>query len=170
MFFQLFSTIKVNLEAKMIRSAYFVLFFFSSTKKSPFLAVLTWFLILGKIQDGDHFGAVTGPPAAPPPIKYTSSCREHQRLSTEGKIVSKYCNISKTLGGPIHPTPLYHCGGMNLHVRPRVTNKNGTITKQFKKLPPVKNRSTLLCFALYRVLWPFCFPISASHTVHTKKR
>ena len=38
------------------------------------------------------------PPAAPPPIKYTSSCREDQRRSTEGKIVSKYCNLSKTQG------------------------------------------------------------------------
>ena len=77
------------------------------------------------------FGDVTGPPAAPPPIKYTSSGREYQRLSTEGKIVSKHCNISKTLvGGSIHPTHLYHGGGMNLHVRPGVNNKNGTIRKQ----------------------------------------
>ena len=47
------------------------------------------------------------PPAAPPPIKYTSSCREDQRCSTEGKIVSKYCNLSKTQGegGSITPTP-----------------------------------------------------------------
>ena len=45
------------------------------------------------------------PPAAPPPIKYTSSCREDQRRSTEGKIVSKYCNLSKTQGegGSIPP-------------------------------------------------------------------
>ena len=50
--------------------------------------------------------------------------------SLEGKIVSKYCNISKTLGGGgVHPPALYHGGGMNLHVRPRV-NKNGTIRKQ----------------------------------------
>ena len=47
------------------------------------------------------------PPAAPPPIKYTSSCREDQRRSTEGKIVSKYCNLSKTQGegGSITPPP-----------------------------------------------------------------
>ena len=37
------------------------------------------------------------PPAAPSPIKNTSSCREDQRLFTEGKIISKYCNMSKTL-------------------------------------------------------------------------
>ena len=62
------------------------------------------------------------PPAAPPPIKYTLSCREDQRLSTEGKIVSEYSNISKTLGRvPSTPvSPLYHGGGMNLRVRPSV--------------------------------------------------
>ena len=56
-----------------------------------------------------------------PSIKYPSSCREDQRLSTEGKIVSKYCNISETLGGGgVHPLPLYHGGGMNLRVCSRV--------------------------------------------------
>ena len=66
-------------------------------------------------------GDVTGPSAAlaPPPIKYTSPCREDQRLSTEGKIVSKYCNISKSLEGEgsVHPFFLYHGGSMNLPVR-----------------------------------------------------
>ena len=55
-------------------------------------------------------------PAAPPPIKYTSSCREDQRLSTEVKIVSKYCNISKTLGRgsntPSPPPPPCTTGGV----------------------------------------------------------
>ena len=55
-------------------------------------------------------GDVIGPPAAPPPIKYTSSCTEDQRLSTEGKNVSKHCNISKALEegweGSIHPPSL----------------------------------------------------------------
>ena len=69
--------------------------------------VSTWFLILDKIQDGDNVWWRHRPPAAPPPIKYTSSCREDQRLSTEGKIVSKYCNMSKTQGGvPSTPPPL----------------------------------------------------------------
>ena len=80
------------------------------------------------------FGDVIGPLAAPSPIKYTSSCGEYQRLSTEGKIVSKYCNVSKTLGGGGASTPppctTVHGGGMNLHVRARVNNKNGTIRKQ----------------------------------------
>ena len=119
-FFQFLSTIKVNLVAKIMQSAYLCVIFHVKHKKTPFLAVLTWFLILGKIQDGDHCWWRHRPPAAPPPIKYTSSCREDQRLPTEGKIVSKYCNISKTPArGSVHLS-LYHGGGMNLRVRPRV--------------------------------------------------
>ena len=76
----------------------------------PFLAVLTWFLILGKIQDGGqdghHYWWRHRPPAAPPFIRYTSSCWEDQRLFSEGKIASKYCSIPKALGrGPWPPPP-----------------------------------------------------------------
>ena len=106
---------------------FYVLFFHVKHKKWLFLAVLTWFPILGKIQgggqDGDHCWWRHRPAAAPPPIKHTPSCYEDQRLSTKGKIVSKFCNISKTPGrGSIHPSPppLYHGGGMNLLVRARV--------------------------------------------------
>ena len=104
------------------------MFYFSSRaqKKISISRGLTWFLILGKIQDGGQDGDYCWwrhrPPAAPLPIKYISSCREDQRLSTKGKVVSKCCNTSKTLGGgggSIHPL-LYHSGGMNLHLRPRV--------------------------------------------------
>ena len=99
---------------------YKVLIYKLSTKKLPFIPILTWFLVLGKIQDGNHCWWRHKPPAAPPSIKYTLSCWENQRLSTYGKIVSKYCNISKTLGrDSIHP-PRYHGGDMNLLVRPRV--------------------------------------------------
>ena len=45
-------------------------------KQLPFLGVLTWFLILGKIQDGDHCWWRHRPPAALPFIKYTSSCQK----------------------------------------------------------------------------------------------
>ena len=47
-------------------------------------------------------------------------------LSTEGKIVSKYYNISKPPGRgsinppPPRPAPFYHDGGMTLRVRPKV--------------------------------------------------
>ena len=47
------------------------------SQKLLFPAVLTWFLILGKIQDGsqdgDHCWWRHRPPAAPPPMKYTCS-------------------------------------------------------------------------------------------------
>ena len=42
----------------------------------------TRFQFLGKIQDGDHFWRRHRPPAAPPPIKYSSSCWEDKRLFT----------------------------------------------------------------------------------------
>ena len=109
MFFQLLSTIKVNLVAKIMQRAYLCVTFHLKHKKLPFFTVLTWFLILSKIQDlgqdGDH-------------------CWRHRplaALSTESKIVSKYCNILNP------PSPsLYHgggSGGMNLRVRLRVNKK-----------------------------------------------
>ena len=102
-----------------------------SAKHSFILTVLTWSLILDKIQDGAEDGHHVWwrhrSPAAPPPIKYTSLFREDQRLSTEGKSFSKYCNISKTLRGEgghqqtISPPPLlYHGWGLTFHVCPRV--------------------------------------------------
>ena len=70
------------------------------------------------------FGDVTNLQQRHHPIKYTSSCREDQRRSTEGKIVSKYCNTSKTQGGgsinPHSPYLVHNGGGMTLRVRPRV--------------------------------------------------
>ena len=97
-----------------MQRAYLCVTFHLKHKKLPFFTVLTWFLILSKIQDlgqdGDHCWRHS-PLAAPPPIKYTSPCYDGQRLSTESKIVSKYCNILKTLGrGSIQPpSPLPPC-------------------------------------------------------------
>ena len=107
----------------------FMCYFTCRAQKLPFFAVLTWFLILAKIQVGDHCWWCHRPPASPPPIKYTSSCWADQTLSTEGKIASKYCYISKPLGrGSINPPPpLYHGGGMDMHVCQRfksVENKS----------------------------------------------
>ena len=117
-----------------MQRAYLCVIFHLKHKKLPFFTVLTWFLILSKIQDlgqdGDHCWRHS-PLAAPPPIKYTSPCYDGQRLSTESKIVSKYCNILKTLGRgsiqpPSPPPSLYHgggSGGINLRVRLRVNKK-----------------------------------------------
>ena len=54
-----------------------------------------------KIQDGDHVQCRRhSHPAAPhhPQNIPHISCREDQRLPTEGKIISKYCNTSKLKG------------------------------------------------------------------------
>ena len=69
-----------------------------------------------------------------PPI----SCREGQRLPTEGKIISKYCNTSKLKGRsfinnlppPPHPPPRpkYHGGDMILRVRRSKLNTAHTCT------------------------------------------
>ena len=128
MFFQHHSPIKVKLVDKMMQSTYLCVILHVKLKKLLILTVLTWSLILDKIQDrvgdGDHVWWRHRSPAAPPPIKYTRFCGENQRISTEGKIVSKYCNRSKTLrgeGGHQPPPPhLYHGWGMTLHVCPRV--------------------------------------------------
>ena len=77
-FFQLLSTIRVNIVAKIMQSAYVSVIFHVKHKKIPLLAVLTWIQILGKIryggQDGDHCWWRHRPPAVPSSIKYTSSC------------------------------------------------------------------------------------------------
>ena len=91
--------------SKVLIKCYFIC---EAKKKLTVLSGFTWFLIvLGKIedggQDGDHIWWCHSLPAAPSPIKYTSFCREDQKLSTEGKIVSKCWNIknsrvSRTVG------------------------------------------------------------------------
>ena len=75
--------------------------------------MLTWFLILGKIQGSDHYWWRHGPPAAPPPIKYISPSWKDQRVSTKGKIVGR---------GSINPLPFVSRWGVDLRVRPRVNN------------------------------------------------
>ena len=96
--------------ATIVKSAYSCIIFYVKHRKLPFLAVVTWFPILGKIQDGgkdgDHCWWRHRPAAALTLLKYTFPCQEDQRFLTEGKIVSKYCNISKTpRRGSIHPPP-----------------------------------------------------------------
>ena len=105
-FFNFLSTIKVNLVLKSCKVLIYVLFFISSTKTTISLG---FNLIYKKSKMATIIGDVTGPSAAPLPIKYTSSCTEDQRFSTEGK----------TLSGVGPSTHLYHGGGKNLHVRPK---------------------------------------------------
>ena len=52
MFFQLFSILRAKLANKIMQSAYLCVILLVKYKKLPFLGILTWFLILGKIQVG----------------------------------------------------------------------------------------------------------------------
>ena len=56
------------------------------TRQAQKITILTWFLILGKIQDGGQDGNLCWwrhrPPAAPPHIKYTSSFWWYQRQNS----------------------------------------------------------------------------------------
>ena len=89
-------------------------YFTCQAQKLPILAVFTSFLILCKIkdggQDGDHLLRRHRPPAEPPPIKYTSPCREDQRLSIEGNL--RETGFHQPFPHP-HPPPapnMYHGG------------------------------------------------------------
>ena len=116
-FFNFLSTIKVNLVLKSCKVLIYVLFFISSTKTAISLG---FNLIYKKSKMATIIGDVTGPSAAPLPIKYTSSCTKDQRFSTEGK----------TLSGVGPSTHLYHGGGKNLHVRPKYEKQRYIIQQQ----------------------------------------
>ena len=112
MLFQLLSKIEVKLADEMLLNAYLcvILHIHGKHKELPFITILTWFLIFGKIQYGSQYGHHIWwryrPPAGSSPIYLTL-------LPTEGKIVSKYCSISKTLGKDSFNsscTTLYHVG------------------------------------------------------------
>ena len=52
------------------------------------------------------FGDVTDLQQRHHPIKYTSSCREDQRLSTEGKSFRNITTYQKPRGWGVHESPL----------------------------------------------------------------
>ena len=92
-----FSAIKVKL-AGLKGAKYLFMCYLTCQDQNLIPAAVSRFLIPTKIQ------------AAPPPIKYSSSCWEDQKLSTKGKIVSIYRNISRTLGRGFAPhPPLWFC-------------------------------------------------------------
>ena len=95
----------VKFADKMTQNNYLCVIIHVTYKTLLILTVFIWFLFLGKIQDGDHVWWSQKPPAVLLHTKYISSCQEDQELSTEGKIVSKYCNISKKKGSINRPPP-----------------------------------------------------------------
>ena len=99
------------------------------SQKLLFPAVLTWFLILGKIQDGsqdgDHCWWRHRPPAAPPPMKYTCSLvMKIKGFPLKVKLFPNTATYQKLGRGiPSIPPLLCHGGCMNLRVRPRIKIK-----------------------------------------------
>ena len=134
MFFQLLSTIKVNLVAEIMQRAYLCVTFHLKHKKLPFFTVLTWFLILSKIQDlgqdGDHCWRHS-PLAAPRTHKIYLTLLRRSKAFHWKQNRFKILQHIKNFGEGFHPTPppppsLYHgggSGGMNLRVRLRVNKK-----------------------------------------------
>ena len=127
MFFQLLSTIKVNLVAKIMQSAYLCVIFHVKHKKLPFLAVYTWFLIPGKIQDGGqddhHCCDVAGLQHRHHPWKIRHLVKKIKGFLLKVKSFHNTATYQKLEEGVPSP-PLYHGGGMNLRVRPRVNALN----------------------------------------------
>ena len=113
--FQLLSTIKGNLGAKIMQNAYLCVIFHVKHKKLPFLVVLTWFLILGKIKDGHTINWWRHrPPAAPLSLKFKKikgfplKVKSFQNTVTYQKLWGRVPSTQPPL-----PT-LYHAKGMNL--------------------------------------------------------
>ena len=122
-----------------MQSNYLCVILHVKRKKVLIHTVFTWFLIFDKIQDSGQDGAHVWwrqrPSAAPPPIKYTSSCREDQRLSTEikgfPKLFQNNATYQKPKGVLSTPPPPPPCTtvGVWLNVRPRV--KGDSIAKWY---------------------------------------
>ena len=115
-------------------------------------------LIFDKIQDGCQDGYHVWwrhrPPAAPPPIKYTSSCREKIKgFPLKAKSFRNTTIYQKLKGGFINP-PLYHGGGMTVRVCTRVNasfhrSEKVIIFNEWKSRSLRWNRRSLLRIMTY---------------------
>ena len=109
-------------------------------------------------------------------MKFSSFFRENQRLSNEGKIFSKYCNISETQGRdsinppPPHPPPPCTTVGLRLCVYFRGLNKqNISALKIFLRhirnrvnheIPRICLKHALVLPKLINFHWCFFFFVS----------
>ena len=90
-------------------------------QKSTIFAVYTWFLILGNIQDGDHCCDVTGLQQRHHQWNIRHLVKKIKGFLLKVKSFQNTATYQKLAGGvPTPHPPLYHGGGMNLRVRPRV--------------------------------------------------
>ena len=113
-------------------------------------------LIFDKIQDGcqdgDHVWRRHRPPTAPPPIKYTSSCRENIKgFPLKANTFRNTAMYQKLKGGSI---TLYHGGGMTLRVCPKVNasfhcSEKVIIFNEWKSRSLRWNRRSLLRLMTY---------------------
>ena len=126
--------IKVKPVNEMMQRAYLNVILHVKHKKLSFIAILTWFLILGEIQDGNHFWWRHWPPSAPPPVNkiinnnwinliFLSRSKAFHWRQNRFKIL-QIILIKNSVEGFHPPLPLIPRWGMNLRVRTRVTLLN----------------------------------------------
>ena len=113
---------KVKLVDEVMQSAYLCIILHVKHKKLPFIAVSNRFLIIGNIQDGCHCWWHHRLPAAPPPNKiYLILLRRSKAFHWRLNRFEILQHIKNTGEGFHQPSlPLYHGGGVNLRVHPRV--------------------------------------------------
>ena len=121
-FLKLFSTIKMDIvTAKTMQSAYSCAIFHVSYKKITFLAVLTWFLVLGKIQDSGQDGE-----------NIPHLVKKIKDFPLKGKSFRNPATYQELRGGApsTHPSspPLYYGGGIILQFCVYVRGLNLIIT------------------------------------------
>ena len=117
-------------------------------------------LIFDKIQDGcqdgDHVWRRHRPPIAPPPIKYTSSCRKNSKgfplKAKSFRNTAMYQKLKDGFNQP--PPPLYHGGSMTLRVCPKVNasfhcSEKVIIFNEWKSRSLRWNRRSLLRLMTY---------------------
>ena len=107
----------------MMQKAYLNVILHVKHRKLSFIAILTWFLILGEIQDSDHCWWCHRPPAAPPLIKNKTRLLSRSKAfhwrQKRFKIL-QIILIKNSGEGSYPPPPPIPRWGMNLRVRPRV--------------------------------------------------
>ena len=109
----------------MMQKAYLNVILHVKHRKLSFIAILTWFLILGEIQDGDHCWWRHRPPAAPPLIKNKTRLLSRSKAFhwRQNRFKILQIILIKNSGEGFHPPPLPPSiprWGMNLRVRPSV--------------------------------------------------
>ena len=137
---------KVNLVAKNMQSAYLCVIFHVKQK----ITISCGFNLISNSWWNPRWQPRWRPFLVTSPTSSSATTRKIYlilRLSTQDKIVSRYCNISKTPGrGSIQSPPplmyMYYGGGMSLRVRPRVNQTSFLAVKTVLSWRPRRFVST----------------------------